>query len=255
MSLVPSLTSSLTAPRANTQKDVNTTVWSELSKKFGRSSRFTILDNPCGQGEWLQFVQSQNPNAEAIGVDLFGPEQISERIPCYKLDSSGDWATNCATPESVDIVTCISGVMAFDNLTRYFKQSHSILKSSGLLVVTNDNTWTLRDRISYLFNGRVRRFRLSYNTNEGNWNNVSIAVLVQMLEKSGFEITEIKYTAFYPEDFALLPLALLLWPWQWLYRQIEGTNRQPAFRQRLYPFSALLARHYVIFAKKSTSSL
>lgn len=242
------------APRGNTQKDVNQVIWNELSnsQKYSEQQSLTVLDNPCGQGEWLKFLKSQRPNWNAVGIDLFGPDKISDTIPCYRLDSSQNWSekSQLAT-KSVDIATFISGAMAFDNLSNYFKQTHSLLKNGATLIVTNDNTWTLRDRISFLFNGRTRRFKLNYNSNEGNWHNINIATLTHIMEKSGFQIEKVTYTSFYPEDYLFLPLAVLLWPWQWFYRNFEKSNKPKMQRQVLYPFSSLIGRHYVVFARKT----
>jgi hypothetical protein len=83
---------------------------------------------------------------------------------------------------------------------------------SGLLLVSNDNCLTVRDWLSYLFTGRVRRFRLLFEPNGGNFQLVQHQELKRLFDINGIRLKQVCYTAFYIEDLLYLPLALLLWP-------------------------------------------
>jgi hypothetical protein len=72
----------------------------------------------------------------------------------------------------------------------------------------------VRDRLSYLFLGRVRRFRLLFEPNEGNFQLVQHQELKRLFDVNGIRLTHVVYTAHYTEDLLYLPLALVLWPWQ-----------------------------------------
>jgi hypothetical protein len=51
------------------------------------------------------------------------------------------------------------------------------------------------------------------------------------------------------KDYLMLPLALLIYPVQWVYVQFVKHAMPVALRHAMYPFSCLLYRHYFLFAR------
>ena len=153
-------------------------------------------------------------------------------------------------PESVDIITCISGVMCFDGLPTLFSSFFSALKKDGMLVITNDNIMTVRDRLNFLLFGHFKRFKLLYATNEGNWNVVLPQALVSLLKRNGFHKWDVKYTAIYYEDFFFLPLALIIYPLFLINLILTKSDLSQKERLVLFPFRMLISRHYVVTAEK-----
>jgi 2-polyprenyl-3-methyl-5-hydroxy-6-metoxy-1,4-benzoquinol methylase len=59
--------------------------------------------------------------------------------------------------------------MCFANTAQFVGNCAHRLRPGGLLLVSNDNCLSVGDRLSYLFSGRERRFRLLFESNEGNF--------------------------------------------------------------------------------------
>lgn len=243
-------------PKGNTQINVTQTVFDFIESELHNSDSNAdshngvdkILDIPCGQGEFASFIAKKYPKAQVHGVELFSDPK-EKNFNFHKMDASTFFET--IKPKEFSIVTCISGIMCFDGLDRLFPQFFSALKKGGTLVITNDNFMTIRDRLNFLFFGHFKRFKLFYDKNEGNWNIVSPQGVLMHIQRSGFQFVEIKYTSIYPEDYFLVPLAMLLYP-IFLLRIIFVKNSMSLKKKmKLYPFSSLLARHYVIQAVRN----
>lgn len=65
------------------------------------------------------------------------------------------------------MVSSISGIMCFGNTDQFLRHCARQLRPGGLLLITNDNCATVRDRLSYLFLGRARRFQWLYEPGDG----------------------------------------------------------------------------------------
>lgn len=237
-----------TVPRANTQKDVNKTVLKILADLNLLTPNTKLLDNPCGQGEWAEFLNSKIGIFDIVGMDYSAPIDRSSKVRYYKMDSSLPFAEKLLG-KKFDVITCISGIMAFDNFSQYLTESKKLLNSGGTFIITNDNLWTLRDRVSYFFFGRFKRFKLAFNRPEGNWNIVPIQTLLRALEKQNFKIEQITYTSIYFEDWLMLPFAFALYLPQFLYLILSKSDQPISERLGTYPWQAMIARHYVITTK------
>ena len=191
--------------RGNTQDGVNQKVLSLLPN----NSNLKLLDFPCGQGAFLRAVQKKYPKGLFKGSDPFA-EPYPEIKNIFYQKMSHDWSF--LEGEKLDAITCISGVMCFDRISDYFLMAHSHLNSGGLLIVTNDNVITLRDRLSFLFFGRVKRFKKFFCMHEGNWNLVLIQALWKQFRINGFELASVHYTTRRFTDYFFFPHAhSLLW--------------------------------------------
>ena len=234
-----------TAPKGNTQINVSQTVFNFLNKYKSPKEYQKILDLPCGEGEFASFLASTYKNTQVTGVELFS-EPKNKNFNFVKSDALSFFEKNSTA--NFDAITCISGVMCFDGLDRLFLNFKNSLRPQGVLILSNDNFMTVRDRINFLFFGHFKRFKLIYQKNEGNWNMVSPQGILMHLQRNDFQFQEIKYTSVYFEDYLLAPLALIFYP---IFLLKILTLKNPMSikeRLKLFPFLSLLARHYVVCA-------
>lgn len=240
-------------PRGNTQKHVNRDVLTYLLRhEAARLMQPALrwLDAPCGAGEFLTQVRRFFPQAALSGTDVRAeaPAVLGEAGQYVRGDLSR--GVPFAEAALFDVVTSISGIMCFANTAQFVQGCAQRLRVGGLLLVSNDNCLTVRDRLSYLFSGRVRRFKLLFEPDEGNFQLVQHQELKRLFDLSGIALTRVVYTSLYTEDLLYLPLALLLWPWQWWQVRRTRSSTGHALRQQLFSFKSLLYRHYFFVGEK-----
>ncbi|MBV9241585.1 MAG: class I SAM-dependent methyltransferase, partial [Acidobacteria bacterium] len=148
-------------PRGNTCPGVNRLIIGRLAKRFGRKY-FRILDAPCGTGVFLDALSRVLPAAEVHGCDLVKPGPQSRFI--YSRANLEN-ARSASFDTKFDAITCISGVMEFDNTLSFFKKLRQSITPDGVLFLTNDNLLTVRDRLMYLLQGRFGQY--PFNTDAG----------------------------------------------------------------------------------------
>jgi SAM-dependent methyltransferase len=240
-------------PRGNTQKHVNRDVLTYLlSHEAPRLARPALrwLDAPCGAGEFLTQVRRFVPQAALSGTDVRAEAPAVPGAPVQYVPGDLSRGVPFADAAPFDVVTSISGIMCFANTAQFIGGCAQRLRAGGLLLVSNDNCLTVRDRLSYLFSGRVRRFRLLFEPDEGNFQLVQHQELKRLFDVNGVALTRVVYTSFYTEDLLYLPLALLLWPWQWWQLRRARSSTGHALRQQLFSFKSLLYRHYFFVGEK-----
>lgn len=234
--------------KGNTQIGVNQSVISFLVEEDKKGRRISSLfDLPCGQGDFLRAVKRFFPGIRVRGQDLFEMPHADIAQDFIRADAK-DFTR--IQGEKFDVITSISGVMVFDDITGLFERCGRHLKPNGLFILTNDNILTIRDRFSFLFFGRLKRFKLLYSPMEGNWNVVLIQALWKQFISHGFKIEKIEYTSLRFEDYLLFPFALCLYPIQALYLLMAKGEMDMQTRFALFPLKSLIARHYIIFARK-----
>ena len=235
-------------PRGSTQKNVNEVVYSAILEKTRQSEqKLALLDVPCGHGVFADFIKSQHPDFKVVGIDLFEKPQN----PTFEFhQTKAQYFLLENKHQKYDIVTCISGIMCFDGAGDFFNTIYPSLNHGGLFAVTNDNVLTVRDRIHFLIFGHLKRFRLLYATNEGNWNVIMPQGVGMLLERAGFKNIKYKYTSIYNEDFIFLPIALVIYPLFALYLLLFKGTKTASERLKMFPFMSLIARHYVVTAEK-----
>ena len=140
--------------------------------------------------------------------------------------------------------------MEFDNTLQFFVQCKDRLREGGLFLVTNDNVVAIRDRIAYFWLGKVRQYQLFATQGQPTWKVIPLHNMVRILQDAGFKIREIRYVSLRLKDWLMLPLALLVYPIQFLYMRFTRTKMPIAMRHEMYPFRSLLCRHYIIVCEK-----
>lgn len=224
---------------------MNQVVFDSIAGKLDQAR--LLIDAPCGSGEFAHFLGENFNNIKVIGVDLFTEPKNSK----FEFQKAGAHEViSRQVPGSVDIVTCISGVMCFDGVPQLIGAAYTALKAGGTLVITNDNIMSVRDRLNFLFFGHFKRFKLLYAKNEGNWNVVLPQALISQLQSHGFRTWKMKYTAIYNEDYFFLPLAAVIYPVFLAYLLLRKSDFTVSERLALFPFRMLISRHYVITAEK-----
>lgn len=243
-------------PRGNTQKHVNRDVLAYLlGHQTARLAQPVCwLALPCGQGEFLGQVRRFFARPQLWGADVrpASPEVLGG-LAGYEVTDLSRWFPFEPRPE-FDVITSISGIMCFANTAQFVGHCARRLRPGGLLLVSNDNCLSVRDRLSYLFAGRVRRFRLLFEPDEGNFQLVQHQELKRLFDVNGIRLLHVEYTARYTEDLLYLPLALLLWPWQWWLLRRTRSSTGWALRRQLFGFKSLLHRHYFFVGEKMMGS-
>ncbi|MDP3653304.1 MAG: class I SAM-dependent methyltransferase [Rhodoferax sp.] len=234
-------------PRGMTCRGVHRAIIEHFLKSRQNLTSSTMLDIPCGSGELISSLRRFFPGADVRGCDLKKPEALA----------SGEFSSvDASRPFTVfpgnkfDYIFSVSGVMEFDNTLQFFESCHTHLRDGGQFVVTNDNVVAIRDRISYFCLGKVRQYHLFVTLRQGSWKVIPIHNMLRILQDAGFRIREVRYVSLLPKDWLMLPLALLVYPIQFLYMNLSR-SRIPWREQRaIYPFRSLLCRHYIIFCQK-----
>lgn len=236
------------APRGNTQKNVNQEIANFLFSQYKSNSSMRMLDVPCGEAEFLSFVKSQRPQFDLVGVDKFAESRVPG-ITTHKMGAHDFF--QISTNEKFDVITCISGIMCFDGIDDLLFNFSRKVALDGYVIVTNDNMMTIRDRLQFLFFGHFKRFGLLPTANEGNWNVVLPQFLSLKLEKYGFKIENVRFVSIYTEDWLLLPLVVIFYPIFLLPIFFKKNHWSLAQRLKLFSWKSLIARHYIVFAKRT----
>ena len=241
------LPSHITVLRAQTQKNVNHTILTDLYNQFPSDTKVSFLDLPCGGLEFLKHVKALFPDSDLTGADLMQPSE-TENIQFYEMDLTREFTL--PTEKKYDVVSSIAGVMMFSNTLSFIKNCSEKLKDGGTFILTNDNNATIKDRLAYLFLGRYRLFNLVFEDNQALTENVPINELVRLLRTNRIRIDDIQYTSFYIKDVIFLPFAVIAYVSQWLYLKILKTRLPEELIGKMYPFNHLFCRHYIIKGTK-----
>jgi SAM-dependent methyltransferase len=242
------LPDNLVVQRAQTQKGVNLTVLTGLLHRFNPQAPIRVLDLPCGNMEFLSYLQTLFPNASLCGADIAPPRSNPQSIPFVAMDLTRDFPL--PDQPQFDLVTSISGVMMFSNTLSFVRNCVARLKPGGTFILTNDNSATIIDRLAYLLLARHRMFRPVYDDSEEVTQNVPIQELIRLLRTHGITIEDVQYTSFYAKDIIYLPFALLAYPFQLLYLKRLHTRLPDGLKWKMYPFRHFFGKHYIITGVK-----
>jgi 2-polyprenyl-3-methyl-5-hydroxy-6-metoxy-1,4-benzoquinol methylase len=238
-------------PRGNTARGVNRAIIEYLQDSGKPRDGQAMLDIPCGRGSLVSTLRDFFPKALVKGCDVGMPASLSADDFAL-VDASRPFRVFAQT--KFDVLLSVSGVMEFDNTLQFFEQCKNHLKDGGTFVVTNDNVVSLRDRLSYFWLGKVRPYHMFAARGQPTWKVIPIYNLVRLLQDAGFKINEIRYASVRAKDYLMLPLALLVYPVQFIYMQFAKHRMPVALRHAMYPFSSLLYRHYLVVCEKPAES-
>lgn len=233
--------------RGETQKNVNYSVLQLILREFGRSKSFDIMDLPCGSMSFLKYLHKLYPKASLYGADIKNISQQPE-IQFVKMDLTKDFTL--ASEKKFDLITSISGVMMFGNTLRFVSNCTERLKKSGTLIITNDNSSTIIDKLAFLLLGRHRIFKPLYEDSEELTQNISIQELCRLLRTNGLIIEKIVFTSFYVKDIIYIPIVLLIYPIQQLYIWNYKTKLPSYLKRQMFSFKHYFCKHYIIVARR-----
>jgi 2-polyprenyl-3-methyl-5-hydroxy-6-metoxy-1,4-benzoquinol methylase len=233
--------------RGETERHVNKRILENLVDMLPPDQSIKVLDLPCGNLSFLGYLRHIFPYSELTGADIQQPKP-KQGIEFIQMDLTKEFSI--PRDEQYDLITSISGVMMFSNTLSFIENCSSRLKKNGNIIISNDNSMTIMDRLRTMVLGRVRLFNPIYEDNESMVQNIPIMELIRLMRINGFDIEKIEYTSFYKRDLVYLPLALMLYPFQFLYLLKLNSTLARKLRWKAYPFRHLLCRHYFIIGKK-----
>lgn len=224
-------------PRGNTCKGANRLVTEFLLAEFDPNESLSLLDVPCGNGEFLDTVHEFFPSFVTTGADLREPaKQFGHRFITFNGEKPP------VAAERFDAVTCISGVMEFDNTLAFFEHVRAMLADKGIFIVTNDNILSVRDRLMYLFGGRFGQYPFRTKRDGSAWKIIHAQNLVQLLDDAGFAVEKLEYVPALGPNWIWIVLALPLF-----LLQSFGDN-EPIKRQ-IFSLRSFMSRHYAIVCR------
>jgi SAM-dependent methyltransferase len=233
--------------RGETERYVNKRILENLVDILPTDQSIKALDLPCGNLLFLSYIKHIYPYAELTGADI-KQQQPRQGIQFIQMDLTREFSI--PRNEQFDLITSISGVMMFSNTLSFIENCASRLKKDGTIIISNDNSMTIMDRLRTMILGRVRLFNPIYEDNESMVQNIPVMELIRLMRTNGLDIEKIQYTSMYKRDLIFLPLALLVYPLQFLYLLKMNSKLARKLRWQAYPFKHLLCRHYFIIGKK-----
>lgn len=234
-------------PRGATARGVNRAVIEHLIGREQKDSACSLLDIPCGQGQFVSTLREFFPKVDARGCDVAVPEG-ADRDRFEAVDASRSFQV--FSGRQFDYVVSISGVMEFDNTLQFFENCSRHLRDGGQLIVTNDSLLTLRDRVEYLLFGKFRQYSALMVAGEPTWKILPVQNLLRLLDDAGFHVRSLSYVSMKSKDWLWLPLAVAIYPWQWLYLRLKRSEMPMDKRFQMHPFKSLFYRHYVVICEK-----
>ena len=234
-------------PKGMTCAGVHRAIVESLLKEGGDLRGKAMLDLPCGRADLIESLKTFFPEAIYRGCDLTRPTALTD-AEFTQVDATRLFR---AFPEiDFHYFFCVSGLQEFDDTFQFLKSCANHLAVGGKLFLSVDNTVAMGDRISYFFFGRVRQYRLFLTQDQPCWRYVALQNIVKMLRSAGFEIREVTYLHSRWTDWLLLPLALLVYPIQYLYLLIAKSKMPISERVMYYPFRSMFCRHYIMVCEK-----
>lgn len=231
----------MTVPRGNTCEGVNSEILAYLARAYNPGSRFSILDVPCGDGEFLDAVLDRFPISQTTGADIITPPGPFRHTFLHFDAARGDLPAT----RSFDIVTCISGVMEFDNTLAFFERIKCLMSPNGTLMVTNDNLLSVKDRLLYFISGRFGQYPFNIAKGAATWKIIPAQNMVRILIDAGFEISEIGYVPVRPADWMWIFLALPLY----VLQRVFASGPPDGVKREVFQLRSFLSRHYVIICR------
>lgn len=232
--------------RGNTVAGVNAEIIKILIADKTSGIAQNLLDIPCGNGEFLQAVKDFSPSTHLTGADI-NPPQKSFDGEFIQLNAQN--LMSFPIDKKFQAITCISGVMEFDNTLNFFKRLRTQIETEGVLIVTNDNLLTVRDRLLYFLFGRTRQYPAFIGFSQPTWKILTTQNLRRILWEAGFRIEEIRFVPISFKEWLWLPLALPIYFLQQLYLRTAEKSTALSEKLEFNPFISLFSRHYILVCR------
>lgn len=233
-------------PRGNTVPGVNRAII-EYLLTHNSELKGTVLDVPCGDAAFLNALKEFFPAVEIFGADINPPIDDSQDS-FFTIDARQPFTIG--TDRKFKLITSISGVTEFDNTQQFFEQLKPCLDADGSLIVTNDNIFSVRNRVLFLLFGRFRQTHLFVEPDEPTWKIIPLQNLTRILYEAGFEVEEVRYVPAKMSEWLWLPVAVLIYISQYLYLRFGEAETSFSAKAATYPFASLIARHYFLVCRK-----
>lgn len=234
--------------RGNTCPGVNAEILRYLGRRLDRESKLRFLDVPCGDGLFLQSAARIFPNSERFGADLSAAVVPRETVAEFvAIDAAREHLPK--TLGKFDVITSISGVMEFGNALFFLEGLREILTDNGILIVSNDNLLSIRDRLLYAFFGRTSQYK-GFVGDFPTWKPIPLDVLIRTLREAGLAPLDLKFIPPNIREYLWTPIALPIYGIQRLYDRFSGFDNANNSGLHLRPFNSLISRHYIIACRK-----
>ena len=235
-------------PRGNTCPGVNRAIIEYLlSRGIGLEDK-AVLDVPCGSGEFLDTIIEFFPGTRTTGADMRPPAEFAHEF--FRLDAREEFGSQAL--EKFDLVTVISGVMEFDNTLGFFRSIRRVANDNVMIIITNDNLVTVRDRILFLLFGRFGQYKTLPGKRGSTWKILHLADLERILFEAGFRVREVRYVVGSRTAWLWLPLAIPIYLLQLAYLLMAERSMKSADKKRYFPFASTVARHYLLVCEKDS---
>jgi len=243
---MPDLEKLAKIPRGNTVPGVNRSIIEYLLGRQAEWKDAAALDLPCGDGAFLDALKDFFPAAETFGADIKPSPKNSHHF--FTIDARRPF--EIGTDKKFRLITSISGVTEFDNTQQFFEKLGPYLDADGVLIVSNDNIFSVRNRVLFLLFGRFRQTHLFMKPDEPTWKIIPLQNLTRILYEAGFEVEEVRYVPAKTAEWLWLPVAAFVYVFQYLYLRFGETQTLFASKAALYHFTSLIARHYFLVCRK-----
>lgn len=173
-----------------------------------------ILDVPAGSGGFAEMMSREG--ASCVAADI---NSSRARCPFVVCDMNRPLPF---ADGSFDVVTCVEGIEHTQNAFQLVAEFSRVLKPGGRLAASTPNMQNLRSRLKFLVRGTLFWFDPREIIGVGHVNVVPWFLLRHILEKSGFEVAQIKANrVIFPSIPA--PVARLM---QACFSMRDGPNRE-----------------------------
>jgi hypothetical protein len=234
--------------RGNTCPGVNAEILHYIARRLDRSLPLRFLDVPCGDGAFLRSAARIFPASERFGADLCAAAETSDSImEVISFDAAREHL-----PQNLgkfDVITSISGIMEFGNCLFFLEGLREMLSENGILIVSNDNLLSIRDRLLYAAFGRTRQYN-GFAGSFPTWKPTSVSALIRTIQEAGLVPFELQYVRPRIQEYLWSPIAMPVYAVQRLYDRISGFDAANKSGLNLRPFNSLFSRHYFIACRK-----
>lgn len=237
---------SVAAPLAH--QAIHDTVVGILEKE----SRGPLLDVPAGEGALAARLISVGFEVECC--DLYPEIFRLKDVPVRQGDLNGELPF---ADRSFDHVTCLEGLEHIENPQQAMREFARVLRPGGTVTVSIPNILNIEERLKWLLygytshfkpmtRGQVERLRAEYDNREeiaAHVNPIGYSELRYILEKNGFQITQVHRDKRKSNAWLYWPIVLLI---RLIARLTPAAKRKERWTEELASDEVLLGGNTLI---------